>query len=104
MTLLLGEFLLPLRELFQLLHRVVDLPLLGIRRLLPLPRALVLILFGIELEVEKALHIAGRPTAASATAASALAAKSHLDIAERRFGVQEILQRFLLRRQRVAQR
>src|SRR5262249_8203430 len=85
--LLLGQFLLALGKLLELLQRFVDflLPLVGGGSLLS---ALVLVLLGIEFQVEETLEVALGPAASPATA-SALAAESHLDFAESRLGTQE---------------
>ena len=99
--LLLGEFLLPLGKLLELLQRFVDLLLLllllagGLRLV-----ALVLILFGIQFEIEKAFHVA-RASATTTAAAPALVAEGHLDIARCCFGAHQVLQRPLFGRQRV---
>ena len=55
---------------------------------------LVLVLLGVELEIEQAGEIAAR--AAAATAAATAGAERHLDLAERRLGAQQMLQRLLL--------
>ena len=91
-----GEFLLPLRELLQLLQRLIDLLLLLLLLAVRLRLiALVLILFGIELEIEEAFHIACTGATAAATAA-VLAAERYLDIAGRSLGTHQVLQGFLL--------
>src|SRR6185437_15995968 len=69
-------------------------------RRLRLVQALVLILFLVQFQVEQALQIA-RGSAATAASAATLTPERHLNIAERRFGTKQILQRLLLRRQRV---
>ena len=103
LLLLLGQFLLPLGELLQLLERLVDLLLAAAAAAAGRLRlaALVLILFGIEFEVEQTLHVARGAAAAATAAAAALLAEGHLDIAERRFGAHQVLQRLLLGRQRI---
>src|SRR5262249_57424110 len=95
--LLLGQLLLAPRQLLELLQRFVDLllPLLSGSLLLA---ALVLVLLGIELEVEQVVEIATGPaTAATAAAAS----ERDLNLPERGLGAQQVLQRLLLRRQRL---
>jgi hypothetical protein len=94
--LLLGQFLLTARQVGQLLHGVVDLLLL----LLGLRSAavgFVLVLVLIEFEIEQVGQIAARAatTAASPTTA---AADLNLNIAEGRFGAQQMLQRLLFGR------
>ena len=89
---LLRELLLAASQLFQLLHRVVD----GLLLLIAGGRLLrfVLVLLGIELQVEQVRQIAaGIRSAASATAALAA---GHLNVAERRHGAREVLQRLVL--------
>src|SRR5207253_883686 len=82
LALLLGEFLLPFGKLLQLFQRFVDLLLLRIAALLSaLAGAFILILLGVELEIEEALHVACRAAATASPAAAALS-KCHLDIAE----------------------
>jgi hypothetical protein len=84
-ALLLGEFLLALRKLLQLLHRLIDFALPGVGGLRLAAAGFVLILFGIEFEIEQALQVAhGAIAAASAAAPAALlaVAERHLDIAE----------------------
>src|ERR1019366_6589628 len=97
--LLLGQFLLPFGELFQLLERLVDLLLLlllaGRFRVI----ALVLILLGVELEIEEPFHVAR--AGAATTAAIVLIAERHLDIARRGLGAQQVLQRLLLGGKRI---
>src|ERR1035438_2043656 len=100
LLLLLGQFLLTFGELFQLLERLVDLLLLllllaGRFRVI----ALVLILLGVELEIEEPFHVARASTAT--TAAIVLIAERHLDIARSGFGAQQVLQRLLLGGKRV---
>src|SRR5579872_1996020 len=95
---LLRELLLAASQLFQLLHRVIDLLLLfiGARRLL----RFVLVLLGIQLQVEKVRQIAaGILSAASATAATLAA--GYLNVAERRHGARKVLKRLVLGLQRV---
>ena len=95
------QFLLPPGELLQFLQRLVDgaLPLVcGLRH----PAALVLVLLGVQLQVEQPFEVArGAITATPAATAPAAAAKCHLDVAESSFRAQQVLQRFLLRRQSV---
>ena len=93
-ALLLRQLLLAARQLVELLQRFVDFLLLlaggsagGLLRL-------VLILLGVELEIEQAGEIA--PGSAARPAASALAAKRHLNLAEGGLGPQQMLERFLL--------
>ena len=82
LPLLLGQLLLAFGELLQLFERVVDLALAlvgGLR----LAIALVLVLFGVELQVEKALQIARGPVLATTAAAPpALPSERHLNVAE----------------------
>src|SRR5207302_470191 len=85
------RLLLALGELLQLVVRVVALALRpggGLRP--PLPRRVVLVLLGVGLELEGPLHIAAGAAAPASTAAAA-AAEGHLDVAEGRFGAQEVL-------------
>ena len=102
LALLVGQFLLPLSQFFQLLHGLVD-ALLALVTGLRLPGVLVLILLGIEFQVEEPLKVArgAVPTTAAASAATALPAKRHLNIAPGGFGAQQVLQRFLFGRQSV---
>ena len=99
--LLLGEFLLTPCEVGQLLHRVVDflLLLLGLRSATATV-VFVLILVLIEFEVEEVGKIAARAATASA-APTAAAADLNLNIAEGRFGAQQVLQCLLFRCERV---
>ena len=81
--LLLGQFLLPPGELLQFLQRLVDLLLLLLLRAGRLRlAALVLILLGIEFEIEQAFQVARAGAAAATTAATTLLAEGDLDIAE----------------------
>ena len=102
LALLLGQFLLPLGELLAASaaprRSAAAAAALGGLRLLAL---FVLVLLGIQLQIEEAFHVARGAAAAAATAAAALLAEGHLDIAERGFGAQQVLQRLLLGRQRV---
>ena len=88
---LLCEFLLTAGQLLQtlqrLVHRLLFLATGG--RLLP---GLILILLGVEFEVEEILEVA---TATATTAAPALLAEGHLDIAAARFGTHQELQSLL---------
>jgi len=97
--LLLVEFLLALGQLLELLQRVIDLllPLLGGLRA---ASALVLILFRVEFEVEKALKIARGAASAAASTRAATLPESHLDIAHGSLGAQQELQCLLLRHKR----
>src|SRR5205823_6590516 len=79
LALLLRQFLLALRKLLQLLQRIVDLLLaLLLRRLRPLV-AFVLVLLGIQLQIEQTFEVA-RTGAAASPAATALPPEGHLDI------------------------
>ena len=97
LLLLIGQLLLTLGQLFQLLQRFIDLLLLllllagGLRLIV-----LVLILFGIQFEIEQPFHVA-RPGAAATASAALLVAERHLNIAGRRFGAHQVLERLLLR-------
>ena len=88
---LLSEFLLTTGQLLQTLQRLVNglLLLATGGRLLP---GLILILLGVEFEVEEILEVS---TTAATTTASALLAESHLDIAAARFGPHQELQSLL---------
>ena len=99
--LLLGELLLPLRELLQLLQRLVDRPFLALSCGLLLA-GLILIFFGIELQVEQVGQIAAGVLPPPPPAATA--AEGNLNIAECRFGAQQVLQGFLFRLQRILPR
>ena len=93
-ALLLGEVFLALGQFVELLQRVVDFlrPLFGggRRRL----AGLVLILLGIELEIEEARQIARR--SASAASATAGCSERNLNLPEGGFGAQQELQSLLL--------
>ena len=93
------QFLLALGKLFQLLQHVVHFALARVGRL-RLAAALVLVLFGIELQVEQALHIARGAAHAAATPAAALP-EGHLNIAEGGESALQVLQRLLFGRQRI---
>ena len=87
-----GQFLLTLGQLSELLHRFVDLLLLLIGgRLLA---SLVLILFAVEFEIGQVRQVAAGGTAPPCP----LRAPGHLNIAERRLGSQHVLQSLLLGR------
>ncbi len=64
-------------------------------------RALVLVLFGVQFEVEQALHVARGAALPPPPPPPPLLAEGHLDIAEGGFGAQQVLQRLLFRRQRI---
>ena len=81
------------------LHRRAFLSATALSALSPLARAFVLILLGVELEIEQALHVACGAAATASTPAAALSER-HLDIAEGRLGAQQVLQSFLLRLER----
>ena len=98
-ALLLRQLLLPSRQGIELRQSIVD----GFRLLVcsrPRLRRLVLILLRIQFKIEQAGQVAAR-TAASATTTAALLAKRYLYFAEGGFCAQQILQRFLLRRDSV---
>src|SRR5262249_55396677 len=97
---LVGEFLLAASERFELLHRFVDLLLACARRLLRAV-ALVLILFGVEFEIEEPLEITSAAGSTATAAALALIAERDLYIAECRFGAHQVLQRLVLGRERI---
>ena len=99
-ALLLRNIFLALRKFIEFLQRIVDLLrlLLG-GRCRPRLR-LILILLGIEFQVEQAGEIAGRTTT-SAAASSTLRSERNLNLPERRFCAQQILQSFLFARNRV---
>src|SRR5439155_332967 len=103
LALLLGQLLLPFRQLLQLLQCFVDGLLLRIAAaaLLRLFGALILILLGIEFQIEKALQIAGGPAAATTSSTASALSERHLNVAERRLRAQQVLQRLLLGLQRV---
>ena len=82
-ALLLGELLLAASELFEFLKRFIDVFLALLLRAGTGLALLVLILFGVELQIEQALQIATGPT--TAASASAALAESHLDLPERGF-------------------
>ncbi len=88
-----GELALPACELIQLAQRVLDLRavLAGIEGRLG---ALVLILLGVELEIEQARQVA--PRGIDGSAATAAGAEGHLDLAERGLRAQQMLQCLLL--------
>ena len=96
-TLLLGEIFLAFGEFVELLERVVDI----LRLLLfgggrgGLPR-LVLVLFGIEFEIEKGGQIPCRSATATAATATAALSKGNLNLAEGGLGAQQGLERLLL--------
>ncbi len=101
--LLLREVLLTARQFLQLLHGVVDLLLLLIGTATGgLGIGFVLVLFLIEFEIEQVGEIAaGSSAPTTSTAAPATAADLNLDIAEGRFGAQQVLQGLLFGLQRV---
>src|SRR5207244_8294010 len=68
---------------------------------LPLLRGLVLVLLGVELQVEQTFQIARSAARAPAASTAALPSERYLDLAERGFGTQQILQRLLLRPERI---
>jgi hypothetical protein len=96
-ALLLGQILLALGQLVELFQRVVDfLSLLlggGRRRGLP---GLVLVLFGIEFQIEQGSQIARRAASASSAATPAAGSKRNLDLPEGGLGAQQGLQSLLL--------
>ena len=99
-ALLARQILLTLGELIELLERVFNFLLFAIgARGGALLLRLVLVLFRIELEIEKLGEIARG--ASASTAATAAASEGDLDLAEGGFGAQQILQRLLLVRNRV---
>ena len=102
LLLLVRQLLLALGQFLQLLQRFVHFSLLRVGRLVRL-HAFVLVLLRVQLEIEEPFEIARGAvhSTASASAASALAAHGHLDVAERGFGAQQELQRLLLWRQRI---
>src|SRR5262249_9886459 len=63
--LLLGEFLLATCKLLQLFERVVHVLLALVGRILHLAGAFVLVLLGVEFEIEEALEVAGGATASA---------------------------------------
>jgi len=75
------------------------LPLLLRRRSSGALPGFVLILFRVEFEIEHAGEIAAGPSAATTTAL--LRSERHLNVAERSFGAQQMLQGALLRTKRV---
>ena len=81
------ELLLALGQLLELLQGIVDflLPLVGSLRFLG---AFVLVLLGIQFEVEKALQVACSAAATTAPAATAALSELNLDIAHGGFGAQ----------------
>src|SRR5262249_45314181 len=94
---LLGKLFLAPCQLLELLQNLVDIFLLLFGRASALRSRLILVLFGIEFEIEQAGQVAA--TTAATTTASALLAEGNLNLAERRFGAQQVLQCFLLTRQ-----
>ena len=92
-ALLLGQLFLAARELIQFLQRFVDFFLLLAGRAARRLRCLVLILFGVELQIEQAREVA--PSAAARSASAARTAEGHLNLAERGLGAQQILKRLL---------
>ena len=99
--LLLRQFLLPPRQIRQLLHGFVDLLLLLFGRRCA-GVGLILVLFFIQFQIEEVGEIASG--AAATTAASATAADLNLNVAEGRFSAQQMLQSLLLGRQSVLER
>ena len=97
--LLLGEFLLAARKLLQLLECFVDL-LLAVSRRSALLACFVLVLLGVELQVEQAFEVARAIRASTATTTPAIAER-HLNLAERSFGAQKVLEGLLLGAERV---
>src|SRR6185437_402837 len=87
-----GKLALPARQLIQLAQRVLDLraALAGVERGL---HGLVLILLGVELQVEQARQIAPRRVD---RAAAAPGTESDLDLPERRLRAQQVLEGLLL--------
>ena len=89
---------LSLRQLFLAARQLVELPESVVDILGPLVGrgssllGLVLVLFSVELEIEKAREVA---SGAAATAPASTRAKRHFDLAERGFGPQQVLQRLL---------
>jgi hypothetical protein len=97
---LVGELLLAPRQFLEFLQSFIDLLLAITSTATTLPAAFVLVLFGIELEVEEAFEVARAVLPAASPAASTVAERD-LDIAPRGFGAQQVLQRLLLGTQRV---
>jgi hypothetical protein len=87
---LIGELLLAARELLELLQRLINFLLTLVAGLTAAFGALVLVLFGIELEIEEAFEVAGATLGTAAPAASAVAERD-LDITARGFRAQEVL-------------
>jgi hypothetical protein len=100
LTSLVGELLLAPRQFLEFLQSFIDLLLAITSTATTLPAAFVLVLFGIELEVEEAFEVARAVLPAASPAASPVAERD-LDIAPRGFGAQQVLQRLLLGTQRV---
>src|SRR6185437_8717264 len=98
LVLRLGQILLAARQFVQLFQGVVNglrFLLLARRRLL----RLVLVLLGVEFEIEQAGQVACG-AAATTTSSSSARAKRDLDLPERRLGLQQRTQRLLLVRHR----
>ncbi len=90
--LLIGQLLLAAGKLFEFLERFVDLLRALALRSSGLLAGFILVLVGIEFEVEKAFQVAAG--AAHAAAPTALA-KGNLNLAESGFRPEEVLERFL---------
>ena len=101
LLLLLRQLLLPSRQRIELLQRIIHLLRLLLRSRSRL-RRLVLVLLRIQLQVEQARQIATCAAAATSTTAAPLLSKRHLNLPERSLRPQQILQRLLLSRHRIA--
>ena len=105
LLLLTRQILLALSQFIQLLHRVVDfLLLLLLLRAAGTGIGLVLVLLLIELQIEQVGQIAAGATPAAASSSATTAADLNLDIAERRFGAQQVLKSLLLGLQGILER
>ena len=95
--LLLRQLLLPARQLFQFFQRIVNLLLACF--LSRTGVGFILVLFLVQFQIEQIGQIAPGATATAASAATA--ALLNLNIAERGFSAQQVLERLLFRRQRI---
>ncbi len=95
---LLRQLLLAARQLFEPLERFIDFTLTVLAAGCALLAGFVLILFGVELQLEQRLQVAAT-TSGAATAR--IAAEGYLDFLEPGFGAEQMLQRLLLVRKRL---